>query len=926
MRPNDTILPGKSQEEIGVPPPPDARDPFSNGTRQLPFLTTLYGGLPPGAWVYVWAKTPGGEARTHWTQDIGKAAETADRLGTDADVYCPVAFADRKGTTGQRMIAATDPKSKTPLAAGRIGFICDLDYRNEKHPANPVNRAEALTLVAALPLPPTIIVDSGHGLHLWWLLASPWAFADEADRVRCARIAEGWQRRLEAVAKEHGTGLDTVQDLPRILRVPGTTNHKGDPCPVELVEFEADRRYTVEEFEAAIGDVQAKTTTAKPPAPARAPTAVDLSDQELLAKARAAKNGTEFTALYDHGNTTAYDADDSRADAALCAHLAFWFGCDPARMDRAFRGSRLMREKWDRADYRERTIERAIELTTETYTPPQERGEPAPKVSEPVSEGTVGQAADSATAAADDEAEHHDLREVLPTICVSDRHGREIVDEALAALVAANDPPVVFCRGTGFVAVERDKHGRPHIVRLEDRAMRARLDRVADFSRMVKADKEWKQVPLAAPPKAVVEALLAEGHTPFPGLDAVVESPVLRPDGTLLHAEGYDPTTWLYLSAGDVRVQVPEVPSAEDVDKAKNLIHSAIGEFAFVDDASYAGAVALLLTLLVRPAVDLSPVALVDSPQAGVGKGLLCDLGAVIATGTPAAVIPCPRDDDEWRKQLASFLLAGASCLIFDNLEVPLKSPSLAAFVTCVEYQTRLLGTMTAIRLPNRATVAVTGNNIILRGDMPRRCHWIRQDPKVFRPWQRDGFTHADLLSWATENRAALLGALLTLARSWYAAGRPEPALRPLGSFRQWTNMVGGILANAGIEGFLGNLDELYDVADEEGTEWDGFLHAWHDLWGDSGVVVADVFAAIEQGLAEDPTDYNSETPERTAAERRITLAQAVPTAAMNRNKLDRRRLGWALKAKVGAVFSDGLHLQCQGDRTRNRVWTVKGV
>lgn len=40
--------------------------------------------------------------------------------------------------------------------------------------------------------------------------------------------------------------------------------------------------------------------------------------------------------------------DCSSADAALCAHLAFWTGKDCERMDRLFRQSALMRDKWDR--------------------------------------------------------------------------------------------------------------------------------------------------------------------------------------------------------------------------------------------------------------------------------------------------------------------------------------------------------------------------------------------------------------------------------------------------------------------------------------------------------------------------------------------------------------------------------------------------
>lgn len=58
-----------------------------------------------------------------------------------------------------------------------------------------------------------------------------------------------------------------------------------------------------------------------------------------------------------------YDA--SRADAALLAHLAYWCGKDHAQMDRLFRRSGLMREKWaSRPDYRTGSISDACRITT----------------------------------------------------------------------------------------------------------------------------------------------------------------------------------------------------------------------------------------------------------------------------------------------------------------------------------------------------------------------------------------------------------------------------------------------------------------------------------------------------------------------------------------------------------------------------------
>jgi hypothetical protein len=73
-----------------------------------------------------------------------------------------------------------------------------------------------------------------------------------------------------------------------------------------------------------------------------------------------------------NGDPTAWDR--SSADAALMTHLAFWTGKDMPRMDRLFRRSALMREKYEkREDYRRDTIQNAARLCQKVYdrVPPQ---------------------------------------------------------------------------------------------------------------------------------------------------------------------------------------------------------------------------------------------------------------------------------------------------------------------------------------------------------------------------------------------------------------------------------------------------------------------------------------------------------------------------------------------------------------------------
>lgn len=86
--------------------------------------------------------------------------------------------------------------------------------------------------------------------------------------------------------------------------------------------------------------------------------AVPEDDRDLLERVFAAKNGVEVERLFN-GDTSCYGSH-SEADLALVSHLAFWTNGDPERIDALFRASGLMREKWLRPDYRQRTIAKAL--------------------------------------------------------------------------------------------------------------------------------------------------------------------------------------------------------------------------------------------------------------------------------------------------------------------------------------------------------------------------------------------------------------------------------------------------------------------------------------------------------------------------------------------------------------------------------------
>jgi putative DNA primase/helicase len=151
-------------------------------------------------------------------------------------------------------------------------------------------------------------------------------------------------------------GKIEIYDKERFFTV---TGHRVDTTPSDV----NNRNETLQKIRSEY--VADDTTESDPTGPTDP---VDLSDQQLLDKAKSAEHGDDFGALW-RGDTTGYDSH-SEADYALCQHLLFWTGGDYDRTERLFSKSELSREKWDeRRDYREGTIRNADSNLSGYYDP-----------------------------------------------------------------------------------------------------------------------------------------------------------------------------------------------------------------------------------------------------------------------------------------------------------------------------------------------------------------------------------------------------------------------------------------------------------------------------------------------------------------------------------------------------------------------------
>ena len=217
------------------------------------------------------------------------------------------------------------------------------------------------------------------------------------------------------------------------------------------------------------------------------------------------------------------------------------------------------------------------------------------------------------------------------------------------------------------------------------------------------------------------------------------------------------------------------------------------------------------------------------------------------------------------RKRITAKLKLAPTLVVIDNVRRRLESASLSAALTEPVWEDRELGASRMLRLPIRCTWLATANNPALSGEIARRVARIRLDAGVERPWERGAFRHDPLEAWAVENRGELLWALLTLVRGWLAAGKP-PGQARMGRFQHWADTVGGILAAAGIPGFLGNREEVYALAMAEMEGWRAFVEIWWQKYGGQRVGTDKLFdLAKDEKLLVELRSGHSDRGARTA-------------------------------------------------------------
>lgn len=483
------------------------------------------------------------------------------------------------------------------------------------------------------------------------------------------------------------------------------------------------------------------------------------------------------------------------------------------------------------------------------------------------------------------------------------------VDMAEQVLLASGEQ--LYQRGTILVRPIRGAPMTMHSLQRADGALiliaveapwlTEQMARLARWVRLGKDENDLKTIDV---PRDVAYTYLARvGRWNVPVLTGIIESPTLRPDGSILDQPGYDAQTGLLYQPSISFPPILVSPTRKDAEKALALLRDLIRDFPFADPHDESVALSAILTALVRRSLRAAPMHAFRAPKMASGKSLLADVTALVAIGRRVAVVTPTQDSNEERKRVFSLLLAGDPIASVDNVEQAWSSDTMCSVLTSETFQDRILGQSKTVVVPTSTFWLCTGNNLTFKGDLTTRVLPCDLDPKTERPEQRS--FKRNLYEYIPLHRGDLVQAALTILRAHHLAGRPDMGLKPYGRFEDWSATVRAALV------WLGMPDPCLSIADLEESDpirqhLRTLLQSWHGMFGSKPATVAE---AVQRATSE----------LEDAAQ---MLNEACMEVAGERGSINQRILGRFL-SKYERRMEGGLRIEKAGEYKHATLWRV---
>jgi hypothetical protein len=289
-------------------------------------------------------------------------------------------------------------------------------------------------------------------------------------------------------------------------------------------------------------------------------------------------------------------------------------------------------------------------------------------------------------------------------------------------------------------------------------------------------------------------------NSKLPVVTAIVTSPLVLPDGTLLATQGLDRKRGIIFRLQPeliTALPVPEDCTSSAVSAAMRFLTDVWLCDVSTDYAGKCIVIAAALTILERVLLPERPAFFVTAGQRGGGKTTTLQMLFVAATGyhTPAAA--WSTSEEERRKALFSYLSEGVAAVVWDNIPrgALISCPSIEKCLTALLYSDRVLGETGIRTVPATTVMLFTGNNIAPRGDLASRSLHVRL--AVDRPDPENRlYAHPDPIAWTINHRGNILCALYTilLGNPRLRAQNPPPAET---RFKTWWHLVGSAVEHA---------------------------------------------------------------------------------------------------------------------------------
>src|SRR4051812_19682793 len=428
----------------------------------------------------------------------------------------------------------------------------------------------------------------------------------------------------------------------------------------------------------------------------------------------------------------------------------------------------------------------------------------------------------------------------------------EIAEAAENAIAAAGLP--LFDRGgmlvTPVVAKVRGADGQDAetvaLMPVTEPLVREFMGRAAVFERFDGRAVSWVKT---KPPRDIAELVLVRrGRWPFAKIHGVLAAPTLRPDGSLLATEGFDPATGLYVLSPPDMPPIPERPTRAEAVAALEQLDELLSEFPWRDPASRAVGMSALITPVARAAFPTAPLHAFTAPTIGTGKSLMPDLASAVASGHPCAVQAQVGNEEEDEKRIVATLIAGYPILSIDNCTRPLRGAALCQLIERPLVKFRVLGKSKKLRVEPRVTVFATGNNLVIAEDLTRRAIVGRLDAQMEQPYLREFKRNpfADIIG----NRGRYVAAALTIVRAYQVAGQPG-RLPPIASFDGWSHCVRSALVWLGCADPVTTTQAAHEN-DPNRQQAGAVLEGWERVYGyDVEKRAAEMASTTDQDLRE---------------------------------------------------------------------------